>query len=74
MDIDSDTKEFLEFVQDWHKMQTNQLRLITEKKAKSIKFGNQEIDGDSDVAKGIRIGVSLALDLLGELPFNVTET
>ena len=32
------------------------------------------VDADSDLARGIRIGVDLSLELLGELPFKVERS
>ncbi|MCG8996688.1 hypothetical protein LH435_15355 [Laribacter hongkongensis] len=67
-------QEFMDFIgqlQEWHAGQVEQLRLITENRAVGLKLGEREIEADSDIAKGIRLGILIALDRLGELPFSV---
>jgi hypothetical protein len=63
--------EFIEHVQTWHARMTAQLSEIVNNKGASIQVGDKLIAADSDIAKGIRFGVGLSLDMLGELPFKV---
>jgi hypothetical protein len=69
---DDETVEFVKTLQEWHERQTAQLNTIMEHKDADIELGDRTIAADSDVAKGIRIGVMLALHLLGKLPFEIT--
>ena len=72
--METANQEFMDFIgqlQDWHAGQVVQLRLITENRAVDLKFGEREIEAGSDIAKGIRLGILIALDRLGELPFSV---
>lgn len=68
-------QEFIEVIQKlqgWHASQVAQLRLITDNRTAELKLGEQLIAADSDMAKGVRLGVLIALDRLGKLPFSVT--
>ncbi|MXR36732.1 hypothetical protein [Craterilacuibacter sinensis] len=68
-------QEFIDFIknlQEWHGGQVTQLELVVEEKTADLKLGEALISADSDIAKGIRLGVSIALSRLGKLPFNVT--
>ena len=68
--------DFVEFVNDlkrWHEHQVGQLQIVLENKDAVLKIGDMEIDPDSDLAKGFRAGISVSLELLGELPFTVKE-
>lgn len=59
-------------LQSWHESQVAQLKLITENRTAELKLGDLTVAADSDIAKGIRFGVLIALDRLGKLPFSVT--
>lgn len=62
---------FVEKLQEWHANKVAQLRHITKNKDASLIFGDMEVDPSSDLATGVRVGVSLSLELLGTLPFSV---
>lgn len=59
-------------LQSWHESQVAQLKLITENRTAELKLGDLTVAAESDIAKGIRFGVLIALDRLGKLPFSVT--
>jgi hypothetical protein len=65
--------EFLQKLLDWHGERVESLQLILDHKDARLKIGDKEIEPDSDIAKGIRFGVGIALDTLGKLPFSVDE-
>lgn len=70
--------EFAEFIQDltsWHEQKVADLQLVLDKSDASISLGNglPDIEAGSDKAKGVRIGIILALSVLGELPFSFDE-
>ena len=65
--------EFVEVLQEWHIKVIEQLKLISDSKTDtSLDLAGTKIDGKSDMAKGIRIGVAIAVDQF-ELPFTVTK-
>ena len=70
----ADMIEFVEAVQEWHENRVNQLKLIIDNTDADIRFANQEIEADSDLARGIRTGVKIALSQLGKLPFSTEKT
>lgn len=65
--------EFVEKLQGWHDHKVAQLRQITEQKDAYIVVGKKTIDAGSELAKGIRFGVEISLELLGKLPFSVSH-
>ncbi|OFC58158.1 hypothetical protein [Candidatus Erwinia dacicola] len=70
--------EFAEFIQDltsWHEQKVADLQLVLAKSDASISLGNglPDIEAGSEKAKGVRIGIILALSVLGELPFSFDE-
>ncbi|MEA1064565.1 hypothetical protein [Erwinia sp. HR93] len=70
--------EFAEFIQDltsWHEQKVADLQLVLAKPDASISLGNglPDIQAGSEKAKGVRIGIILALSVLGELPFSFDE-
>jgi len=72
------TKEHAAFVQSltaWHKKAVADLQLVIDKRDASICLGNgiPDIEAGSEKAKGVRIGIILALSLLGKLPFSANE-
>jgi len=69
----ADAKEFLDLLQQWHANRTGQLRQIMEHKDADITVDGITIAAGSDMAKGVRFGVGLALHLMGDLPFTVTK-
>ncbi|MCP1290713.1 hypothetical protein NK214_10985 [Chromobacterium sp. S0633] len=70
--FDPDVIEFTNQLRDWHESRVQNLQLIVENPTADLMLGTSEIKADSDLAKGIRIGIQLALAQLGKLPFSVT--
>jgi len=66
--------EFIEAVQGWHENHVAQLQLIIDNSDAEMDFGGVKIEADSDLAKGIRTGVQVALAQLGKLPFSTEKT
>ena len=64
--------EFTEQLLSWHASSVANLRLILDNPNADIKMANIEIESGSDIAKGMRVGLQIALSQLGELPFSVT--
>lgn len=68
--------EFIEFtnqLSNWHESRVQNLQLILDKPDANLKLGTTLIKAESDLAKGVRIGIRLALEQLGRLPFSVTH-
>nr|WP_241391897.1 hypothetical protein [Serratia proteamaculans]ULG16003.1 hypothetical protein 591p_00152 [Serratia proteamaculans] len=70
--------EFAEFVQDlvaWHEQQVDNLQLVLAHPEADINLGpdSLSIEAGSDKAKGVHVGIILALHYLGKLPFSFTE-
>ncbi len=70
--FDPEVIEFTAQLQRWHESRVANLKLLLDNPTAELKIGSVTIESDSDLAKGLRIGVSLALDQLGKLPFSVT--
>ena len=70
---DFEIEAFINTLQIWHKNQVEQLRQVLENKDSDIHLGDMVFPSDSDAAKGIRAGIKVSLELLGELPFTVTK-
>lgn len=73
-----DVGEMIEALLAWHKRQTDQLRIITDnsKEGTTLQLGTDEpveIMLTKDIAKGLRIGLVLAMDRLGKLPISVSH-
>ena len=71
-----DVGEMIEALLAWHKRQTDQLQIITDnsKEGTTLSLGIDdpvEIMLTKDMAKGLRIGLVLAMDRLGKLPISV---
>jgi hypothetical protein len=64
--------ELVEAIQKWHQIGLRQLKEVTEHPDAEIKVGDNTYSADSDIAKGIRFGVSLSLMFLGKLPFTIS--
>lgn len=64
--------EFTQQLQSWHAGRVANLRLVVDKENTHLVIGSTEIEAGSELAKGIRIGVLIALEQLGKLPFSVT--
>lgn len=62
----------------WHKRQADQLQIISDnaKEGVTLQLGIEdpvEIALTKDMAKGLRIGLVLALERLGKLPISVSH-
>lgn len=73
-----DVGEMIEALLAWHKRQTDQLQIITDnsKEGTTLSLGINdpvEIMLTKDMAKGLRIGLVLAMDRLGKLPISVSH-
>jgi len=73
MMIDDETAEVFRKLQQWHFNRTNQLKTLLEHKDAPISVADIQIEPNTDLAKGMRIGVMLSLELLGKLPFSLEE-
>ena len=73
-----DVGEMIESLLAWHKRQADQLEMISEnaKEGVTLQLGIDdpvEIVLTKDMAKGLRIGLVLALERLGKLPISVSH-
>jgi len=73
-----DVGEMIESLLAWHKRQADQLEMISEnaKEGVTLQLGTDdpvEIVLTKDMAKGLRIGLVLALERLGKLPISVSH-
>ena len=73
-----DVGEMIESLLAWHKRQVDQLEMISEsaKEGVTLQLGTDdpvEIVLTKDMAKGLRIGLVLALERLGKLPISVSH-
>jgi hypothetical protein len=73
-----DVGEMIESLLAWHKRQAGQLELVSEnaKEGVTLQLGVDnpvEIVLTKDMAKGLRIGLVLALERLGKLPISVSH-
>ena len=73
-----DVGEMIESLLTWHKRQADQLELISDnaKEGVTLQLGIDnpvEIVLTKDMAKGLRIGLVLALERLGKLPISVSH-
>lgn len=67
--------EALQKVQKWHQHQVDQLKMVTEQHTDaSIVLGDVTLEPETDLHKGFRMGVMVALNQLGELPFSIQAT
>lgn len=71
MMIDDETAEIIKQLEKWHSSQVNQLNKILAHKESVLNIADIEIKPNTDLAKGLRIGVMLSLKLLGELPLSL---
>ena len=70
--------EMIEALLAWHKRQADQLQLISDnaKEGVTLQLGTDdpvEIILTKDMAKGLRIGLVLAVERLGKLPISVSH-
>ena len=73
-----DVGEMIESLLAWHKRQADQLQIISDnaKEGVTLQLGIEdpvEIVLTKDMAKGLRIGLVLALERLGKLPISVSH-
>ena len=73
-----DVGEMIESLLAWHKRQADQLELISDnaKEGVTLQLGVDnpvEIVLTKDMAKGLRVGLVLALERLGKLPISVSH-
>jgi hypothetical protein len=71
--MNTEVSDFLGFLCRWHKNRIDALKTIVddENEDSVIVLNGINIDPDSEVARGIRIGVACAIEALGKLPFHV---
>lgn len=74
-----DVGEMIESLLAWHKRQADQLQIISDnaKEGVTLQLGIDdpvEIALTKDMAKGLRIGLVLALERLGKLPISVSHS
>ncbi|USU01722.1 hypothetical protein [Pseudomonas siliginis] len=73
-----DVGEMIESLLAWHKRQADQVQMISDnaKEGVTLQLGIEdpvEIALTKDMAKGLRIGLVLALERLGKLPISVSH-
>ena len=71
--MNNETLELAQLVEGWHKNATDQLELVIEKKDADMKLGDAKIKAGTDLHKGVRIGIGIALSMIKELPFTLKE-
>ena len=74
MTLGGDIAEFLQLLEKWHESRATQLKMIIDNEDTDLMLEDHKIKADSDMAKGIRVGVAIALDSLGDLPFSVSQS
>lgn len=72
MTLGGDIAEFIQLLEEWHKHKTTQLKTIIANKDTDLDIDGNKIKADSQMAKGIRFGVALSLQMLGDLPFEIS--
>lgn len=72
--MDSQALELAEAIQAWHKSKVDQLNLIGAHGDASIKLGDVEIEAGTEMHKGFKLGVFIALEQFKELPFSLEKT
>ena len=65
--------QLVEAIQEWHENKIEQLNLIGQHSDASIKIGEHEIESGTDLHKGFRLGISIALEQFKELPFKLEK-
>lgn len=72
--INPEFAEFVQAISDWHEKQIDNLQSILAHPEADISLGSDlTIEAGSDKAKGVRVGIMLALHYLGKLPFSHIE-
>ena len=75
--MDSDIAMLAAVVQQWHTNRVEQLKLLADGNEKvfvEMKGGEKKIEVQGEVLKGVRLGATLALDLIKDLPFKYERT
>ncbi len=73
--MDNKTREFIEQLMAWHEEQVNSLKMVTEEHADApINIDGLVIEPGTDLHNGVRVGVSIALMQLGELPITIKKS
>lgn len=73
-----ETLQAFKLIEQWHNHGLAQVNTLLDnaKAGVELKFGNEPTDADfvlnEDTAKGLRVGLILALSSLGKLPFELT--
>lgn len=78
VNVPQDVGEMIGSLLAWHKRQADQLQIISDnaKEGVTLQLGIEdpvEIALTKDMAKGLRIGLVLALERLGKLPISVSH-
>ncbi|MBV7478252.1 hypothetical protein [Pseudomonas sp. PDM31] len=78
VDAPQEVGEMIEALLGWHKRQADQLQIVSEnaKEGVTLQLGTDdpiEIVLTKDMAKGLRIGLVLALERLGKLPISISH-
>lgn len=68
---ENDILAVIEGLQSWHGKRIAQLQQILDHKDSNIAIADINIVAGSDIAKGLRIGVMLAIEYFGKLPINI---
>jgi ethanolamine utilization protein EutA (predicted chaperonin) len=76
--VPQDVGEMIQALLGWHKRQADQLQMVIEsaKEGVTLQLGTDdplEIVLTKDMAKGLRMGLVLALERLGKLPISVSH-
>ena len=72
-----DLARMIMMAQEHHQRAIDQLQLIVDKTDAGIKLGDGEnaivFEKGTDKCKGFRVGVQIALQIIGEFPLKITE-
>ncbi|MFX2607041.1 hypothetical protein [Enterobacter mori] len=61
--------ELVQVIEEWHQKQVDGLNLVIEYEGADLDFGDGLVmKAGTDMAKGLRLGVIVALNYLGKLP------
>jgi hypothetical protein len=70
---DQEVIDFVQLLQHWHEKQIEQLETIISHEDADLVLGEKTIPAGSELAKGIRIGVNISLNMIGKLPFSLKK-
>ena len=76
--MDGQTLELANTVTAWHESVVTQMKLLQDS-GKTVKLQSSDPDAPlievtGEMLKGLRLGMTLSLDLIKELPFKLTKT